>query len=98
MEKIGITDKVKFLLQLSKSKQYSSDELKDVVSFTSLHSNNVILGRVFGFSVSDYAFATLFWLGTPETIEIYNNLSKGLSTERKAEINDLLAKKLYEQC
>lgn len=65
MDKNGIGDKVEFLLKLSKIGRYEKEELDEVVSYTSLYSENLILGKVFGYSVSDYAFATLFWLNTP---------------------------------
>lgn len=98
MDKTGITDKVYFLLKLSKSKKYTNDELKDVISFIPLHSNDIKLGKVFGYSISDYAFATLFWLGTSETMKLFSELSEELSEERKSEIEQLIKKKLYVQC
>lgn len=98
MDKTGIADKIYFLLKLSKSRKYTNADLKKVISFIPLHSDDIILGKVFGYSVSDYAFATLYWLNTSETIKLFNEFSKNLRPERKYEIEQLIKKKLYEQC
>ena len=98
MDKNGIGDKVEFLLKLSKIGRYEKEELDEVVSYTSLYSENLILGKVFGYSVSDYAFATLFWLNTPETIKLYNDLSRDIDVKRKKEIESLIELRLFEHC
>lgn len=98
MNKKGILEKVSFMLTVSKNKKYTPKELNEIISFTHLHSNERELGKVFGYSVSDYAYATLFWLGTSETLNIYNSMSSRLSEERIKEIDSLIQSKLYEQC
>lgn len=93
----GILDKVKFLLSLAQKKQYTKNELDSVKTLLSEHSDNMRLGKVFGYSISDYALATLSWLSTDETNELFNHNFSQLNEERKQHISQLIEKKLYLQ-
>ena len=93
----SITDKVLFLLQIAKNNNASSDEIKEIVQYTKEHTDNLVLGRVFGYSVSDYAIATLKWLNTDETNGIYERLFKELPERRKNNVVELIEKELYKQ-
>lgn len=94
---IGITDKISFLFEKSKSGQCSYDELQRIMEYTSQHSNDMVLGRFFGYSVSDYAIASLKWINTPDSIKNFNDVFESLPKERKQEISILISKKLYLQ-
>ena len=48
-----------------------------------------------GYSVSDYALATLRWLNTEKTMNIYNRLFDSLDTQRKNEIIELVSSEAY---
>ena len=93
----GILDKVKFLLSLAHKNQYTKNELDYVEMLVSEHSDNMRLGKVFGYSVSDYALATLSWLSTDETKELFNQNFSQLGEERKLHVSQLIDKKLYLQ-
>ena len=91
----SIVDKVNFLLALAKKGEYGEDELKTVLSMTGEHTDNKILGRVFGYSVSDYALAALKWLGTDETAKAFQSIYDKLDVVRREEINQLISEKPY---
>ena len=93
----GILDKVKFLLSLAQKKRYTQNELDCVKALLTEHSDSMRLGKVFGYSVSDYAFATLSWLSTDETKGLFERGFSQLSEERKRHISQLIEKKLYMQ-
>lgn len=95
MNNVGILDKVKYLLSLPEKSEYSSDEIQKAVEMTKEHSNDMVLGRVFGYSVSDYAIATLEWIGTEESRKEFWRIFDGLSDRRKIDIANLIEKKLY---
>ena len=73
----GISEKVLFLLELAKKGTASESELSKIIEMISAHSDNVTLGRVFGYSVSDYAIATLKWLDSENALSLSCSLSKG---------------------
>ena len=91
----GIGDKVDFLLTLAKKKEYNSGELKKVISMTGEHTDNKILGRVFGYSVSDYALAVLNWLNTDESIKAFHTVYDRLDKIRQAEVTKLIDEQVY---
>lgn len=97
MENKSILEQVHFLLRAAKNKDTSQKTLKIVSTLTKKHSNDRILGRVFGHSVSDYAFATLKWIGTKESIDLFNMYSADLPAERESEINNLIEKQIYQE-
>jgi len=55
----------------------------------------MVLGRFMGYSVSDYALATLFWLGTKEAKEVFASKYGNLSQTRKREVAELINKEVY---
>lgn len=75
MESLG--EKVLFLLNKSKEHSCTDDEYNKIVSYIDETSDNLVLGKIFGDSVSDYAIASLKWIGTEKTLlkyqEIYSN-------------------------
>ena len=95
MNNVGILDKVKYLLSLPEKSECSSYEIQKAVEMTKEHSNDMVLGRVFGYSVSDYAIATLEWIGTEESRKEFSRIFGGLSDRRKIDIANLIEKKLY---
>ena len=94
---IAILEKVSFLLQISKSQKCSPNDLQKILLYTKEHSDNAIIGKIFGYSVSDYAIATLKWINSSETEKEFNQIFKTLPKSRKAEITELIARKLYNQ-
>ena len=93
----SILDKVNFLIKKSISKQCNSSELEKIISYTELHSDDLLLGKVFGYSVSDYAFATLKWIGSEKTLKAFEKTTQGLDESRLSVINDLIDKESYRQ-
>lgn len=93
----GITDKILFLFEKCKSGNCNHDELKRIKEYTLEHSDDMILGRFFGYSVSDYAIASLKWINTPDSLSAFEVVFSALSENRKTEINKLINKKLYLQ-
>lgn len=93
----GILDKVRFLMSIAQKKQYTKNELDSLKALLTEHSDSMRLGKVFGYSVSDYALATLSWLSTDETKRLFDHNFSQLSEERKQHISQLIDKKLYLQ-
>lgn len=91
----GILDKVRYLLLTAKNNNCSGETLEKIREYTNQHTDDYVLGRVFGYSVSDYAFATLKWLNTRESLNIFDDLIHQISEPRKREIEELVSKKLY---
>lgn len=92
--KKSILDKVDFLLLISKKGNCTDKELEEIKSMISEHSNDIILGKVFGYSVSDYAIATLNWL---KMYSEYEKVFQTLPLERRGEIQNLISSKLYNE-
>ena len=90
MELNSLLNKVDFVLTLAAKGEMSENELKCVESFLLEHSDHPRLGRVFGYSVSDYAFASLKWVGTEETKKLFDKYFVMLSTDRRNKINELI--------
>lgn len=93
----GISEKVLFLLELAKKGAASESELSKIIEMISAHSDNVTLGRVFGYSVSDYAIATLKWLDSENALLEYEKAIRGLSDNRMSAITELITNKPYLQ-
>ena len=93
----SILDKVLFLFNKSKEQDYTKEEYERILSYTNEHTDGLVVGRVFGYSISDYAIATLKWIGKPETISKYLDILRTLPENRKKEVTELVSKKLYEQ-
>ena len=93
----GISEKVLFLLELAKKGTASESELSKIIEMMSAQSDNVTLGRVFGYSVSDYAIATLKWLDSENALLEYEKAIRGLSDNRMSAITELITNKPYLQ-
>ena len=97
MENNGVVEKVNYLIKKSISKKYDDNDIKLIVSYLDEHSEYAILGRVFGYSVSEYAFAALKWIGTKQTVSLFEKYYNRLSEERKKTVNELIQSDLYLQ-
>ena len=95
--KIGITDKISFLFDKAKSGHCSSSELQTIKDYTAQHSNDMVIGRFFGYSVSDYAIASLRWINTSDSLKLFYEVFNMLPEERKYEIKTLIDMKPYLQ-
>ena len=87
-----ILDKVYFLLSISKSGECTDKQLEEIKMMVSEHTEGMVIGRVFGYSVSDYALAALKWIGTDETLREFKVLFDNLPYVRKNEIKELISK------
>ena len=90
-----LTKKIEYMLYIAKDKKFTNEDILTLETYTSEHSDNYVLGRFMGYSVSDYAFATLYWLNTEETMAKFDELFKHLKESRKKEINKLIDSKKY---
>ena len=95
--KKGITEKVDFLLTIAKKGQCSNEEFADILKLLVEHSDKERLGKVFGYSVSDYAIATLAWIGDDKSYAEYNKIYTTLDEKRKLDITQLVKEKRYLQ-
>lgn len=93
----SILNKVCFLLDKAKSKNYSKNDLKTIIEYSKQFSNDLILGRVFGYSVGAYAMATLNWINDSVTKREYDTILKNLTPQQIDEVEELIQKKLYLQ-
>ena len=91
MELTSLPEKVKFLLISAKNKADDEQTLSVIKSLTGEHSNERVLGKIFGYSVSDYAIASLKWMDTEKSIELFNEEYGKLADERKEVISWLIA-------
>ena len=91
MELNSLTEKVKYLLFSAKNKTDDDDTLAIVKSLIKEHSDERVLGKIFGYSVSDYAIASLKWMDTEKSIELFNEEYGKLADERKEVISWLIA-------
>ena len=97
MEKTTILEKVNFILGTVKTHNITPDNLQRIVELSKEHTDNLVLGRVFGWSVSDYAVAALKWIGTDEAQKEYDRIIQSLSKERREEIRELIEREIYKQ-
>ena len=95
MNKNSIVEKVDYLLSVAKKGAYDRQDLNEIITMTNEHTDNKILGRVFGYSVSDYAMATLAWLNTLETKEAFRAVFDRIGKVRQEEVKQLIQSKLY---
>ena len=97
MEKKTILEKVDFILRTVIDHSINPEKISVILDYTKEHSDNLVLGRVFGWSVSDYAIAALKWLNTEETNVAFDRIFSELSDQRKNEVNELIERKIYTQ-
>lgn len=91
----NILDKVNFLMEAAINKSDDKKTLSVICNLVGEHSEHEKLGRVFGYSVSDYAIAALKWIGTDESEILFEKNYSQLSAHRRQEIDKLIEKKLY---
>ena len=92
VNKNSILDKVNFLLAIAKKGNCTGEELNEIVSMVPEHTDGMVLGRVFGYSVSDYAIATLKWLDKDKEFE---SAMADLQDGRENDIQTLITSKIY---
>ena len=93
----SILDKVNYILQAAINKDDSPECLLKLHEYTEEHTDHMILGRVWGWSVSDYAIAAMKWIGTKEANALYSEITGKLPEHRKLEIEKLISSELYKQ-
>ena len=97
MEFKRIQDKVLYLLRIASSGKCTDADYSTIKTLSKEYSDNMIVGRVFGYSVSDYALATLKWLGDERSTKLFYDLSKDLPDHRRNGLNDLINSNAYLQ-
>ena len=94
--KLSLLEKVQNMLLIAKSGSADESTVNQIADLTTEHSDHTRLGKFFGHSVSDYAFAVLKWLNNPYSAEVFNRLFSGLADERKTFINELISQEGYK--
>lgn len=93
----NILDKVNFLLALANKGECSEKDLKTIESLLDEKTDNMVVGRFMGYPVSAYAFATLKWIGSDDTLILFDQEYKKNTEQEKAEIEELIERKVYLQ-
>lgn len=89
--------KIYMLLEVVKEKNIDNETITQIGALTNEDSTHMRLGKVFGHSVSDYAFAALKWLDTEYSIKTFDNLFTNLPNDRKKWITELIKSEAYKQ-
>lgn len=97
MENNSILAKVDYIIQAVLKKDDSPDCLRNLLSLSKEHTNDMVRGRVFGWSVSDYAIASLKWINTVRSNSMFDEVFESLPVGRRQEVNELIAKEIYKQ-
>jgi len=93
----SLLDKVSFIFKTVKNHNTAPEALDMLMKYTKEHTDDMVLGRFFGYSVSDYSIAALKWLNTEDTNLNFERIIKSLPSQRQHEINELVSKELYKQ-
>lgn len=94
---VSILEKIRYMLELAGKKEYSKKDIVSLKGYAEDHSNNAVIGRFMGYSISDYALATLYWLDSKESKEEFEKIYDNLQAERKKEIDSLIRTNAYLQ-
>ena len=86
----SLPDKVNYLISPAKRGNLTKEELKTVEALLSENSGHPRLGRFFGYSISDYAFASLYWLKDERARALFDKHFAYLDKKRKENINNLI--------
>jgi len=95
-DNLSLLEKVQNLLLIAKEGITSESVVGEIEALTDEHSEHTRLGKFFGHSVSDYAFAALKWLNTPASLEAFYSRFESLGDDRKSFINELIAAEGYK--
>ena len=74
----------------------TNDVIDVIADWTTLINNVAGFGKT-GASVSDYAFATLKWLGTPYSLERYADLIQSVDATHKNNIEKFIDSNLHKK-
>lgn len=91
---MGILDKVKYICDIANKQTFNEKEKEKILLLSDEHSNDSHLGKVFGYSVSDFAIACLSWCNCNQEFE---NIFDSLSEERKIVLKRLINSDIYKQ-
>jgi hypothetical protein len=95
IETKGIGVKVFKILEIVKERVTDEETINQLVLLTNEYSEHHKLGKVFGFSVGDYAFAALKWIGSDYSSAVFDRLFQLLPASRKESINELISSNAY---
>lgn len=90
----NLLDKVNFLLNIAKNNNCTKDELDTVKELSKEQTDHPRIGRFMGYSVGEYAVATIKWIGENE---LFSQMYNSLNEVQKLKIDELVEKKIYEQ-
>ncbi len=93
----SLLDKISFIFETVKKHNTTPEVLGILMKYTKEHTDDMVLGRFFGYSVSDYSIAALKWLNTKDTDLEFERIIESLPSQRQLEINELISKELYKQ-
>ena len=96
-QRLPIGEAVMRLLIAARDKDSSESTPRSIAAMLPWHSERPVPGRVFGYSVSDYAFAALYWIGTPRSLQLYHAEIAQISEKRRAEVEELISRNTYLQ-
>ena len=77
------------LTQKTKKKEY----IENVIKLT----NDADIVQIFGFTVSEYAIATLRWINTEHSISHYNKICSEKNEIERARIETLVNSEIYKK-
>ena len=90
MKTDNLLDKIRFVLNAAKNKTDDDTTLSVIMSLTAEHSEERNLGKFMGYSVSDYAIASLKWMDTEKSNQLFKEEYNKLSDDRKTVIGWLI--------
>lgn len=90
---MGIGDKVIYMLNLAKNGNAKRDDIENLKEFAGENSNDIVLGKVNGYSISHYAIATLYWLGE---FELYKEFIKDVNSNERWCIENLIKSEVHK--
>lgn len=93
----SILSKIEYLLATAKGKKASQEDIVQIVSLAKEHTDDAIVGRFFGYSVSDYAIATLSWVGTEDAHQHFKQIYERLPKDRKEDVEELIERHIYQE-
>lgn len=93
----GLVEKVKYLFQIAINGLKNEDDVANIIDLSKEHSDYARIGKVFGYSISEYAIATLAWINNSVADKEFKRIYNQLSEQRKKRVQELIESKMYLQ-
>ena len=94
VSKMGLLDKVQFGLKIAKRGIIDNEEFGILQGLSIEAEQEGRLGKVMGYSVSDYAIASWYWLGNGGMFHLYYD---ELDENRQFRVMELVKKEVYKE-